>query len=114
MYVVLTSKPGEYRTEPGVGVETVAAYEYHFQGRFKAVFAIARIQEGSRVRIVEETPNGTINDIPTRQMEKFATAEQAHEELAGLTQFGSIQAELRQCQAVGHQPGDQTPAQQQS
>ncbi|MCH1879798.1 ferredoxin [Alcaligenes ammonioxydans] len=114
MYVVLTSKPGEYRTEPGVGVETVAAYEYHFQGRFKAVFAIARIQEGSRVRIVEETPNGTINDIPTRQMEKFATAEQAYEELAGLTQFGSIQAELRQCQAVGHQAGDQTPAQQQS
>lgn len=114
MYVVLTSKPGEYRTEPGVGVEMVAAYEYHFQSRFKAVFAIARIQEGSRVRIVEETPNGTINDIPTRQMEKFATAEQAYEELAGLTQFGSIQAELRQCEVVGHKAGAQAPVQQQS
>ena len=78
------------------------------------MFAIARIQEGSRVRIVEETPNGTINDIPTRQMEKFATAEQAYEELAGLTQFGSIQAELRQCGVVGHKAGVQAPVQQQS
>lgn len=97
MYVVLTSKPGEYRTEPGAGVETVAAYEYHFHGRLKAIFAIARVQDGSRVRIVEETPGGTVNDIPTRQMEKFDTREQAYEELAGLTRFGTMEAELREC-----------------
>ena len=114
MYVVLTSKPGEYRTEPGIGVEAVVAYEYHFQGRLKAVFAIARIQEGSRVRIVEETPNGTINDIPTRQMEKFATRELAYEELAGLTRFGSIQAELRECEWSGDKAGAQASVQQQS
>jgi hypothetical protein len=47
-------------------------------------------------------------------MEKFATVEQAYEELAGLTHFGSIQAELRQCELDGHQAGAQTPAQQQS
>lgn len=114
MYVVLTSKPGEYRTEPGVGVEVVAAYEYYFHGRFKAVFAIARIQEKSRVRIVEETPNGTTNDIPTRQMEKFATPEQAYEELAGLTRFGTQQAELRECAAPDTTAKAQTFAQQQS
>ncbi|HRL26222.1 ferredoxin [Alcaligenes sp. SDU_A2] len=97
MYVVLTSKPGEYRTEPGAGVQIVAAYEYVFHGRLKAIFAIARIQEGARVRIVEEMPGGTINDIPTRQMEKFETRERAYQELEGLTRFGTIQAELREC-----------------
>ncbi|MGG4775610.1 ferredoxin [Alcaligenaceae bacterium 429] len=97
MYVVLTSKPGEYRTEAGTGVEPVAAYEYHFHGRLKAIFTIARIQDASRVRIVEETEGGTINDIPTRQMEKFHTREEAYDELHGLTQFGTIEAELREC-----------------
>jgi len=97
MYVVLTSKPGEYRTEPGAGVEIVAAYEYRFYGRLKAIFAIARIREAARVRIVEETPDGTINDIATRQMEKFDTCEEAYAELVGLTRFGSMEAELRAC-----------------
>jgi hypothetical protein len=49
------------------------------------------------VRIVEETEGGTINDIPTRQMEKFHTREEAYNELHGLTQFGTIEAELREC-----------------
>ncbi len=110
MYVVLTSKPGEYRSEPGVGVETVAAYEYHFHGRLKAIFAIARIQDGSRVRIVEETPGGTINDIPTRQMEKFETREQAYQELEGLTRFGTIEAQLRECDIASLQSAEYSGA----
>jgi len=97
MYVVLTSKPGEYRTEPGAGVEVVAAYEYRFYGRLKAIFAIARIREAARVRIVEECPDGSVNDIATRQMEKFDTREQAYAELLSLTRFGTMEAELRAC-----------------
>lgn len=97
MYVVLTSKPGEYRSEAGVGVEPIAAYEYYFHGRLKAIFTIARIQDASRVRIVEETEGGTINDITTRQMEKFQTQQAAYDEIYGLTQFGTIEAELREC-----------------
>jgi len=93
-YVILTSKPGEYRTEPGEGVEVVATYEYRFYGRLKAVFAIARLRETARVCIVEETPGGTINDIATRQMEKFETREEAYAELVGLTNFGTLKAEL--------------------
>jgi len=96
-YVLLTSKPGEYRTEPGSGVEVIAAYEYRFYGRLKAVFAIARIEQAARVRIIEEVPGGAINDIATRQMEKFDTPEEAHAELVSLTRFGTMQAELRAC-----------------
>jgi len=94
-YVLLTSRPGEYRTEPGSGVEVIAAYEYRFYGRLKAVFAIARIEEGARVRIIEDVPGGSINNIATRQMEKFDTPEEAYAELVSLTRFGTMQAELR-------------------
>jgi len=97
-YVILTSKPGEYRTEPGAGVEVVAAYEYRFYGRLKAIFTIAHIRESARVRIVEEAPDGTVNDIATRQMEKFDTCEEAYAELVGLTRFGTVEAELCACQ----------------
>lgn len=95
MYIVLTSKPGEYRSEPGEGVKVVASYDYFFYGSKKAQFAIAQITEPARVLIIEEGPSGTINNITTRQMEKFSTQEQAYQELQGLTRFGSIQAELR-------------------
>lgn len=110
MYVVLTSKPGEYRSEPGAGVEMVAAYDYYFHGRLKAIFAIARIQDGSRVRIVEETPGGTVNDIPTRQMEKFETRERAYQELVGLTRFGTIEAQLRERDIASLPPRVNSPA----
>ncbi|MCQ9617744.1 ferredoxin [Paenalcaligenes niemegkensis] len=94
MYVVLTTKPGEYRSEGGEGVETIAAYEYRFYGKTKAIFTIAKINEDSRVLIIEEGPGGTTNNITTRQMEKFDTVDDAYAELESLTNFGSIDAEL--------------------
>lgn len=97
MYVVLTSKPGVYRTEPGVGTTLLKAYEYKFYGKTKAVFSIARIDEGARVTIIEEGEGGTVNNISTRQMEKFGSEQEAFNELEGLTRFGSIEAELVLC-----------------
>lgn len=98
MYVVLTSKPGEYRIEAGPGTTVLSSYEYRFYNQIKAVFSIARIEEGARVVITEEGEGGTVNNIPTRQMEKFDSEAAAFKELEGLTQFGSIQAELIPCQ----------------
>lgn len=97
MYVVLTSKPGIYRTEPGVGTTILRAYEYKFYGKTKAVFSIAFIDDGARVTIIEEGEGGTTNNISTRQMEKFSSEQDAYQELEGLTRFGSIEAELVPC-----------------
>ncbi|AQS51580.1 MAG TPA: ferredoxin [Paenalcaligenes hominis] len=98
MYIVLTSKPGEYKTEPGPGTTVLSAYEYKFYDQTKAIFSIARIEPDSRVIITEEGEGGTVNNIPTRQMEKFDTEQEALKELEGLTKFGSIKAELVPCQ----------------
>lgn len=97
MYVILTSKPGEYRTEAGAGTTVLNHYEYRFYGKTKAIFAIAMVEKDARVSIVEETEGGTINNIPTRQMEKFDSEQAALSELEGLTHFGSIEAELVLC-----------------
>lgn len=94
MYIVLTTKPGEYRSEGNGGVEIIASYEYRFYGKTKAIFSIAKISDQARVLIIEEGPGGTTNNITTRQMEKFDSVEAAYAELEGLTNFGSIQAEL--------------------
>lgn len=98
MFIVLTSKPGEYRTEAGDGTTVLSSYEYRFYNKTKAIFSIAQIKDGARVVIIEEGEDGTVNNIPTRQMEKFTSVEEALSELEGLTQFGSIQAELIPCQ----------------
>jgi len=97
MYVVLTSKPGEYKTEAGPGTTILSSYEYRFYGKTKAIFSIAKIEADSRVLIIEEGEDGTTNNIPTRQMEKFNSQEEALEELQDLTVFGSIRAELVPC-----------------
>lgn len=98
MYIVLTSKPGQYRTEAGPGTTVLCSYEYRFYNKTKAIFSIAHINDEARVIITEEGEGGTINNIPTRQMEKFDSEQAALNELVGLTQFGSIQAELIPCQ----------------
>ena len=41
MYVVLTSKPGEFRTEITKGLTPVESYDYIFYGRKRARFTIA-------------------------------------------------------------------------
>ena len=65
-YVVLSSKPGIFRTEPGPGLVPVEAWEYHFDGRVRARFVIARLDDEGRVDIIEETPPYGVNRIRTK------------------------------------------------
>jgi hypothetical protein len=88
MYVILTSKPGEFRTEPGAGMEPVESYDYTFCGRKRAHFVIAKLEGPTRVRIVDETPPPAVNDVPTKFLEKFATVERARRELETLATAG--------------------------
>ena len=43
MYIIVTDKPGEYRSEPDQGVEAVEAWRYFFYGQERAVFTISEV-----------------------------------------------------------------------
>ena len=88
MYVILTSKPGEFRTEVVDGLEPVESYDYTFCGRMKAHFVIAEITAPTKVRIVDETPPLVVNLVPTKFLEKFRTVEGARHELEQLAGTG--------------------------
>ena len=55
MYVILTSKPGQFRTEITEGLNPLEAYDYLFYGQKKAHFVIAElVKDDTRIRVVEE------------------------------------------------------------
>jgi hypothetical protein len=93
-YVILTSKPGQFRTEAGPDAEVVEVYDYLFCGRPKAVFQIVRLRCPVKVRVVEEAPPHVENWVPTRVMEQYGTLEQARVELLRLASFGTLDAAL--------------------
>jgi hypothetical protein len=97
MYVILTSKPGQFRTEPGADLQPVESYDYLFYGRKRAHFVIARVDRDTKVRIVEEGEQPAVNLVPSKFLPSFDTVEQAREELKQLAHFGSVQAALVKC-----------------
>lgn len=95
MYIILTSKLGEYDARPDPGITPVEAYEYFFYNRKKADFTIAEVGVGrGRVNIVETGESGLTNSVPLKFFEHFNTVEAARAELEQLVTFGSIQARL--------------------
>ena len=87
-YVILTSKPGVFRTEVGEDVEIIETYDYHFGGRTLAVFSIARLSGPTRLVVTEETPPCVVNRVPSKFLDHFASIEAARRELDHLTRFG--------------------------
>jgi hypothetical protein len=86
MYIVLTSRPGQYRSEPTPGITPIETHDYFYGERHVAAFVVAQLEGEARVRIVEETVPQAVNLVPTKFFEKFATvrdALQSIEELAG-------------------------------
>jgi len=94
MYVILTSKPGQFRSELTEGLHAVESYDYAFCGRKRAHFVIAELGCPTRVRIVDETPPRVVNLVPTKFLEKFNTIEAARRELQALATSGGAQATL--------------------
>jgi len=94
MYVILTSKPGQFRTELVPGLLPVEAYDYMFYGKKKAQFVIAEIEGETKVRVIDEVFPPVLNLVPSKFLEKFDTVAAARRELAHLTAFGSMQAVL--------------------
>lgn len=97
MYVILTSKPGQFRTEADDGLRPVETFDYLFCGRPKARFVIAELTAdapSTRIRIVEEDDTPTVNLVPVKFLQKFSTVEQARRELEHLTRFGAMDTAL--------------------
>ena len=64
-YVILTSKPGVFRTEAGEDVEIIETYDYRFYGRALAEYRIARLRGETRLTVTEETPPYVVNRVVT-------------------------------------------------
>lgn len=94
VYVILTTKPGVFRTEADDGVDVVETYDYVFYGRTLAVFSIARLRRDTKLVVTEETPPYVVNRVPSKFLEKFASVDAARKELAHLTRFGSMESTL--------------------
>jgi hypothetical protein len=95
MYVILTSKPGQFRTEIIEGLRPLKAYDYLFYGQKKAHYVIAELLSDSvKIRVIEDG-SSIVNEVPSKFLEKFETAEHAFNELKHLTTFGSMDTALR-------------------
>ncbi|MGY8524792.1 ferredoxin [Paracidovorax citrulli] len=93
-YIILTSRNGEFHTEPGAGVTPVESWDYVFYGSPRARFVIATLEQEGRVRVVEDTPPHVVNLVPTKFLEKYDTVDAARAALRELAHFGSMQIEL--------------------
>ena len=96
MYLILTTKPGLFRTEPGEGLRPVETYDYMTFGKHRARFVIAEQVGDQAVAIVDEASPPVVNRIPKKIFTKYQTIEQARAELQHLVQFGSVQVSLEQ------------------
>lgn len=95
MYIILTSKPGQFKTEIMGGLRPLEAYDYFFYGQKKAHFVIAELlDESIKVRVIEDE-TAIVNDVPSKFLEKFESVEGAFNELKHLTTFGRMDTALR-------------------
>lgn len=97
MYVILTSKPGQYRTELDEDLQPVEAYDYLFCGRKRAHFVIASLTREAKITIVDESSPPVVNHVPSKFLAKFETVEAARQELNSLTRFGGMDISLVKC-----------------
>ncbi len=94
MFVILTSKPGQYTTALNSDIELIEAWDYLFYGRKQAQFVIGKLLRETKVQVTEDDASGTVNWVPSKFLERFDTLEQAHQELQHLCNFGSLDAKL--------------------
>ncbi len=93
-YLILTSKPGQFHTEIGPGLNPVEAYEYRFAGTLKARFVITENLGAARIHVVDDREPPVLNKVPVKFFPSFATLEAARAELRHLTKFGAMPAAL--------------------
>lgn len=97
MYVILTSKPGQFHTDLVDGLTAEETYRYLFCGRETARYVIAHLARELKVPVIEDTPPHITNHVPSKFLERFETLEAARQELQTLTRFGTLDARLERC-----------------
>ncbi|HEY1609667.1 MAG TPA: hypothetical protein VGG24_10390 [Paraburkholderia sp.] len=95
-YVILTSKPGQYRTEFAGELEAEQTWIYTYCGRHVATFVIAALRGDARIRVIDEADPAAVSDMPARLLEKFASRDAAFGALQILAGIRNPDAELRQ------------------
>ena len=98
MYVILTSKPGQFRTEINDDLQPVEAFDYLFCGRKRAHFVIASLARDTRITIADESIPPVVNRVPSKFLAKFETVDAARRELNSLTHFGNMDVSLVKCE----------------
>ena len=89
VYVILTSKPGQFRTELGDNLRPVEAYDYIAHGRNRARFVIAEVIHAGKITIIDEGTPAVVNCVPSKFFPKFDSIEKARHELDQLAHSGS-------------------------
>lgn len=109
-YVVLTNKPGQYRTEFAGELEAEETWIYTYCGRHVATFVIAALRGDARIFVIDEADPAAINDMPARLLEKFADRDAALSALQILAGIRNPDAELRQYRPASGIPATQVSA----
>lgn len=94
MFVILTSKPGQFRTEITDGLRPCETYDYIFYGQKRARFVIAELQHATKLMVIDETPPIRVNHVPSKFLPQFDSIESARAELAHLTRSGESETRL--------------------
>lgn len=100
MYVILTSKPGIYKSELETPATVAEAYRYLFYGHCRAVFQIVEIAAEGMLCITEDEPPHIQNHVSTKFLGHFDDLEGARRELNHLVRFGGLQATLQPCEVA--------------
>ena len=93
-FVILSSKPGVYHTDPNGDLRVIETWDYRFCGQVKTSFAIAELVHACKVRVIDETPPVKVALVPSKFLPSFASVEAARRELRVLVGFGSIDTDL--------------------
>ena len=84
MYVILASKPGQYRTEASDGLQPVETWDYMFHGRHKGRYVITELLRETKITIIDETAPPVVNRIPSKLLPRFDSVDAARCELKQL------------------------------
>ncbi|MBL8378011.1 MAG: ferredoxin [Burkholderiales bacterium] len=94
MYTILTSKPGQFRTEPADDMRPVESWDYLFYGRQRARFDIVEMRQESKVRVIDLAGAPIVNLVPSKFLERFPSVEEARAALHKLASFGDMDIKL--------------------
>ncbi len=83
-YVILTSKPGQFRTEPGDGVRPAETYDYFAHGRIRARFVIGELLSEAKILVIDEAIPPVVNQVPAKFFPHFDSLDKARHELGQL------------------------------